>query len=50
MKPPVPPDAVAELEKLRTENYRLREVNQKAFAYIREKTNDLLDVIGTRTL
>lgn len=50
MRPPIPADAMAELEKLRAENHRLREVNQKAFGYIREKTNDLLHVIGTRSL
>lgn len=50
MKPHITPDAAAELEKLRAENHRLREINQKAFGYIREKTNELLDVIGTRTL
>ena len=45
----VPADS-AELEQLRAENQRLQELNHKAFAYIRAKVNDLLDVVGTRTL
>ncbi len=45
----VPADS-AELEQLRAENQRLQELNHKAFDYIRAKVNDLLDVVGTRTL
>ncbi|NJC87564.1 MAG: PAS domain-containing protein [Desulfuromonas sp.] len=41
---------MTELERLRAENQRLRALNEQAFGYIRAKVNDLLDVVGTRTL
>ncbi|MDT8440711.1 MAG: ATP-binding protein [Desulfuromonadales bacterium] len=40
----------AELELLRQENAQLRQLNQTAFGYVRTKVNDLLTVIGTKTL
>lgn len=43
-------DAMSELERLRAENLRLQELNQQAFGYIRAKVNELLEVVGTRTL
>ncbi|MCM2264149.1 MAG: PAS domain-containing sensor histidine kinase [Desulfuromonadales bacterium] len=41
---------VPEVERLRAENQRLQALNREAFDYIRAKVNDLLDVVGTRTL
>lgn len=43
-------DTVIELERLRAENLRLQELNRQAFDYIRAKVNELLEVVGTRTL
>ena len=43
-------EELAEVEQLRAENRELKAINQQAFDYIRSKTNDLLEVIGTRTL
>lgn len=40
----------AELEQLRAENQRLQALNRTAFDYIRTKVNELLEVVGTRTL
>lgn len=40
----------AELEQLRRENERLQQVNQRAYGYIRAKVDDLLGVIGTKSL
>lgn len=45
-----PSGHLSELERLRAENQRLKDLNQVAFDYIRAKVNDLLDVVGTRTL
>ena len=39
-----------ELVILREENARLRQENRKAYDYIRAKVNDLLQVVGTRSL
>ena len=50
MKPATLAEALPELERLRAANLELEAINQKAFDYIRVKTNDLLEVIGTRTL
>lgn len=46
---PAAPDA-GELERLRAENRQLRELNRDAFGYIRRKVDELLLVVGTRTL
>ena len=40
----------AELDRLRQENIRLRLSQQETFAYIRTKVNDMLRVVGTKTL
>ena len=40
----------AELDRLRQENTRLRSTQQETFAYIRAKVNEMLRVVGTRTL
>lgn len=45
----VPADRT-ELDHLRAENRRLQALNERAFEYIRAKVNDLLEVVGTRTL
>lgn len=50
MKPASLTEALAEVERLRVANLELEAINQKAFDYIRARTNDLLEVIGTRTL
>ncbi len=50
MNSPPLPEGLAEVERLRAENRDLKAINQQAFDYIRGKTNDLLEVIGTRTL
>lgn len=39
-----------EIDLLRAENARLREANRAAYRYMRSKVDDLLKVIGTRTL
>jgi len=39
-----------EIASLRAENARLREANRAAYRYMRKKVDDLLTVIGTRTL
>lgn len=44
------PDDNLELSRLRAENLRLQELNRHSFDYIRTKVNELLEVIGTRTL
>ena len=53
-KPPSPNESgqvdTAELARLREENARLRALNAEAFHYIRAKTDDLLGVLGTKTL
>jgi len=49
--PPMTADgAAAELARLRAENDELRRVQRDMFGYIRDKTNHLLNVIGTRSL
>jgi PAS domain S-box-containing protein len=40
----------AELERLRAENQRLQALSSEAFDYIRAKVNELLEVVGTRSL
>jgi two-component system phosphate regulon sensor histidine kinase PhoR len=45
-----PLDTGAELARLRTENARLRAANSDAFRYIRAKTDQLLEVLGTKSL
>ncbi|TLM60403.1 MAG: PAS domain-containing protein [Deltaproteobacteria bacterium] len=50
MTRPEPVAEHAELARLRAENERLQRLNREAFAYIRAKVDDLLDVVGTRTL
>lgn len=41
---------LGELERLKAENRRLQALNGEAFDYIRAKVNELLEVVGTRTL
>ncbi len=43
-------ELTAELEQLREENTRLRANRNEAYAYIRTKVNDMLSVVGTKTL
>jgi len=43
-------ELTAEVERLRQENTRLRESQQDTFTYIRAKVNDMLSVVGTKTL
>jgi PAS domain S-box-containing protein len=45
----VPAD-MSELERLQAENLHLQAQNRAAFDYIRAKVNELLEVVGTRTL
>lgn len=43
-------ELTAELEQLREENIRLRAQRTKTYAYIRAKVNEMLSVVGTKTL
>jgi len=50
MNPHPHSESQVDVEQLRAENRELKAINQQALDYIRNKTNDLLEVIGTRTL